>query len=458
MKRRTAKSGASAAFAHSADLPDSLTSLVKGASPLRILTVDIDQPLPDLRANDHYSAAYVLLSRKGVYRGEVVIDLLTDAASIQDHLREAVTQLKGTLTDDSVLLALSDRELPRISIVVPTIVERIEELRRCIASIEQLDYPNFELLLVDNRRVVPGQDPLPALVHGRTWLRVIRESRSGISAARNEGVANADGDVVAFTDDDVRVDPQWLRALGTRLALNPDLDAVTGLILPAELESPAQIWFERYYNGFNGQRTFLPLILKADGRSSRMLRGSRILARDLTGAVRDSFPVYGAGAYAAGANMAFRTSTLRRIGGFDVALGTGTPARGGEDLAAIITVLWTRGSVGYEPTAVVHHRHRSEYVELLTLMDGEGTGFTAMLTSLVRDDPRHVFGLSVQFLLSLRKLVFERARRLRGLSTVGPKVRARDPLFPPELSKREFRACLRGPRAYLRSRSEWNSS
>lgn len=296
MKRRTTKSGASAAFADSADLPDSLTSLVKGASPLRILTVDVDQPLPDLRGNDRYSAVYVLLSRKGVYRGEVGIDLLTGAASIQDHLREAVTQLKRTLTNDSDLLVLLDRELPRISIVVPTIVERTEELRRCIASIEQLDYPNFELLLVDNRRVVPVPDPLPALVHGRTWLRVIRESRPGISAARNEGVSNADGDVVAFTDDDVRVDSQWLRALGTRLALNPDLDAVTGLILPAELESPAQIWFERYYNGFNGQRTFLPLILSADDRSSRMLSGSRILARDLTGAVRDSFPVYGAGA------------------------------------------------------------------------------------------------------------------------------------------------------------------
>jgi cellulose synthase/poly-beta-1,6-N-acetylglucosamine synthase-like glycosyltransferase len=50
--------------------------------------------------------------------------------------------------------------------------------------------------------------------------------------------------------------------------------------------------------------------------------------------------VYGVGAFDAGANMAFRRTALEKIGGFDVALGAGTPARGGEDLAALISVLW----------------------------------------------------------------------------------------------------------------------
>jgi hypothetical protein len=338
---------------------------------------------------------------------------------------------------------------------VPTIVQRIEELRRCIESIERLDYPSFDLLLVDNRRVIPAADPLPALVQGRPWLRVIRESRPGISAARNEGVARADGDVIAFTDDDVQVDRQWLRAIGTRMALNPSLEAVTGLILPTELESPAQIWFERYYGGFNGQRTFTPLTLEADGHSQRLLRGSRILARDSTGNQSRSFAIYGVGAYAAGANMAFRKSTLARIGGFDLALGTGTPARGGEDLASVINVLWTGGQVGYEPTAVAFHQHRRGYGELLTLMDGNGVGFTAMLTSLVRNDPRHLLSLTSQFSSALKQIALQRARKVRGMSTVGTPDQGAEPLFPSDLAKREFRAYLRGPIAYLRSRSMW---
>ena len=92
---------------------------------------------------------------------------------------------------------------------------------------------------------------------------MVRERRPGISAARNAGVAAATGEIIAFTDDDVRVDPLWLRAIGERFASDSAIEAVTGLILPAELETPAQVWFERYYGGFSGERTFAPLTLKA---------------------------------------------------------------------------------------------------------------------------------------------------------------------------------------------------
>ena len=55
---------------------------------------------------------------------------------------------------------LVDSDLPRISVVVPSIVEQIEEVEQCIEAIGQLDYPNFEVLLVDNRRKLPAIDPL----------------------------------------------------------------------------------------------------------------------------------------------------------------------------------------------------------------------------------------------------------------------------------------------------------
>jgi cellulose synthase/poly-beta-1,6-N-acetylglucosamine synthase-like glycosyltransferase len=319
-----------------------------------------------------------------------------------------------------------------------------------------LDYPDFELILVDNRRTTPHPDPLTEMVKDRLWLKVVRESKPGISAARNKGVAESTGEFIAFTDDDVYVDRQWLRAIGTRFMRDPALDAVSGLILPSELESPAQIWFERYYGGFNGQRSFEASTLEAGGSRSKFLRGSRIVVRNDKGIEIKKFSIYGVGAYAAGANMAFRKSALERIGGFDVALGTGTPARGGEDLAAVISTLWTGGRLGFEPSALAHHRHRREYSELLTLMDGNGIGFTALLTSLVRNDPRHLLGLGSQLSLGIRQIIVQRARKIRGVAKGTSSAQSTEPLFPAELAHREFRAYLRGPAAYFKSRRVWS--
>jgi glycosyltransferase involved in cell wall biosynthesis len=454
LRKRNIRKQAIAGSANQDDLPESLMAMAARAGPVRILVINIEDRLPELHADDHYRDAYVVLCRGGVCIGDVMINLTTGLESIHNRLRETITSLQAMVPDLANRPVVVDSDLPYISIVIPTIVTRTDALRRCIECIEELDYPNYEVLLVDNRRLLPESDPLPGLVDGKA-LRVIRESRPGVSAARNAGVANADSDVIAFVDDDVRVDRQWLRAIGTRLAMNPEMEVVTGLILPAEMESPAQIWYERYYGGFNGPRTFLPLTLEADPRSPRLLRGSRILTRDSRGAAHRSLPVYGIGAYSAGANMTFRKSTIERIGYFDVALGTGTPALGGEDLAAIITVLWTGGKMGYEPSAVTYHQHRREYSELLRMLDGNGLGFTAMLASLVRSDPRHLLGLSSQFSSAVKKIVVERGRKIRGMSADETINQKSGPLYPSFLAKREFRAFLRGPLGYFRSRLWW---
>jgi hypothetical protein len=293
------------------------------------------------------------------------------------------------------------------------------------------------------------------MVQDRPWLRVLRERRPGVSAARNTGAAAASGEVVAFTDDDVRVDCQWLRAIGTRFALNPRVEAVTGLILPAELETPAQIWFERYYGGFSGERTFAPVTLEADASHRWLLSGSRVLARDANAVEPRRISVLAVGGYGAGANIAIRKSTFERIGGFDYALGAGTLTHGGEDLAMMISILWTGGQVGYEPAAFVHHRHRQEYAELLKQMHGYGLGFTAMLTSLVRNDPRHLLSILSQ----LPKIILWKAAqlvdRVRGRRRNGVNDQGTVPSYPSTLFRRETWAYLRGPRAYLRSRTAW---
>lgn len=417
--------------------------------PVKIVLVNVEDTLPELHADSKYSDALVIGYRDDVPLAALDIDLRPSAPPVRDQLGALFTGARETVDTYP-----QTKVLPTISVVVPTIVARREDLLLLLDGFGEVKYPEVEFILVDNRRLVPEDDPLPGLIAGRRNIKVIREERPGISAARNAGIAAAVGDIVAFTDDDVRVEPNWLLALGRRFVSDPELDAVTGLILPAEMETPAQIWFERYYGGFSGERTFAPLKLRS-APSLRALRGSRVVVTDTDGKEVRRFSVYGAGAYGAGANMAFRRSTLLKHGSFDLALGTGTPARGGEDLAMLISILWSGGSVGYEPAAVAHHRHRRELEELHHQLRGNGLGFTAMLTSLVLHDTRHLLGLGSQLPIAGWQMVKQSLKRLRGrkvtTDAVRPDAHAAE-YYPRNLVIQELRGYPLGPSAYWQSR------
>lgn len=422
--------------------------------PTRVLVVDLDLPMPVLEADDRYQSVLVVGTREDIPCGAVHIDLGPKAPAVAEQLASLFSTAVGATPAPPV----PDDGLPTITVVVPTIVRRHEDLQLLLDGFARVDYPHVEFLLVDNRLVLPADDPLPDLVAGRSRIRVVREVRPGISAARNAGIAAAIGEIIAFTDDDVLVEPGWLRAIGSRFTTEPALDAVTGLILPAEMETSAQIWFERYYGGFSGERTFAPLTLRA-AAGPRWLRGSRTLVHDAAGNPVREFAVYGAGAYGAGANMAFRRSTLLRLGEFDLALGTGTPSRGGEDLAMLIRILWSGGAVGYEPAAVAHHRHRREVEELLHQLRGNGLGFTAMLTSLILADRRHLLGLGSQLPLAGWRMLRQSLVRIRGMKVgaAGPAHVAGTELYPRQLVINELRGYPIGPLAYLRSRRQMNA-
>jgi glycosyltransferase involved in cell wall biosynthesis len=438
------------------DIPASLRAMAAEAGPARVVSVDVDEARPELRADHRYKNAWVVLCKNDIPRCMVMLNLEDDATQIQSRLEELVHRIQTSWRDESVVDVVPDRDLPKISVVVPTTVERIEELGRCLEAIERLDYPPHEVIVVDNRPKLPLDDPLPALVADKPWVKVVHETRRGVSAARNAGVAAASGEVIAFTDDDVIVDAHWLRAIGSRLTLDPGTEAITGLIVPAELETPSQIWFERYFGGFGSERTFSSITLEV-APSRRFMRGSRVLVRDAKGAEQRRFSIYGVGAYGAGANMAFRKSTLERLGGFDPVLGVGTPAPGGEDLVVLINILRQGGRVGYEPAAYVHHRHRREYSQLLKQIDGYGLGYTAMLVALIRRDRRHVLCLLSQLPAALKWKSIQGVQRIGQGKSRSTSSQNRIGLYPSELFKRELLAYLRGPFAYLRSVRAWRA-
>ena len=211
-----------------------------------------------------------------------------------------------------------------ISVIVCT-YNRLDTLRRMLtsffaqASLESVDY---ELIVVDNN----STDGTRALAHEfeqYASLSYVFEARQGLSCARNRGVAESHGDIVAFLDDDVIVDRNWLRKL-KKCFDESNADVVGGRSYLVFEQDPPQ-WL--------GSR-FQTWLSKVDHGSSRI-------------------PVQG-GLY--GLNLSFRKSTLLDTGGFNEDLGRkGRLLFAGEEEEVIQKIRAAGGSIYYDPDVVVGH-------------------------------------------------------------------------------------------------------
>ncbi|MFJ9664052.1 glycosyltransferase [Streptomyces sp. NPDC101219] len=319
---------------------------------------------------------------------------------------------------------------PYTTVVVAT-RERAGQLARALDSLLAQDHPRFEVVVVDN---APVTDETHDLVHRKYGERVryLREPVPGLAVAHNAGLAQARGEVVAFTDDDVVADPRWLTELTAPFAADPRLGCVTGLILPARLRTPAQVLLESH-GGF--AKGFTPATY--DPREP---------PRD-----EPLFP-FTAGRFGSGANMAFRTGVLRAVGGFDPATGAGTPARGGDDLYGFVRVLAQGHRLRYTPYALVWHHHRETWADLETQAYGYGAGLTAYLTAVLVDRPALLPAFLARLpggLAHARSLTA--VRDTDGGGTPGAHHTRTHP-WPRRLSRLQRRGMLYGPVGYLRAR------
>jgi GT2 family glycosyltransferase len=311
---------------------------------------------------------------------------------------------------------------PRVSVAIAT-RDRHRELEACLLSLIRGAGSLEEIIVVDNAPTSPAAQVVDR-VAAQTELAVRYELEPlpGLALAHNRALSVARGEIVAFLDDDVIVQPTWLPELLRAFDLDPDVACVTGAIIPAELETAAQGWLEQFggfAKGFERQ---------VFDRASAPTRGPL-------------YP-YAAGSFGSGANMAFRTSVLRSLGGFDPAIGAGTPAKGGDDLAAFLSVVSAGYTLVYQPTALVFHRHRRDYEGLRRTTFGYGVGLTAYLTKAVLDEPAR-----------LLDLVRAAPRGLaHGLRSSSPKHSKKQADYPRELTRRERYGMLLGPFAYLWSR------
>lgn len=346
--------------------------------PMLALDFELTAPFEDLRLVDRYTAARVLVRMHGTPLGSVDVPIVAGALRRSTVLHAIVDRLHERVAEESIRRSLLCRGVPaeldlrdvlapgaahapasslHVTVAVCT-RDRPDDAARCLSALEQIVYDRLDVVVVDN---APSTDATARLVAERfPWARYVREDTPGLDHARNRAILSCrpESDVIAYADDDVRVDQGWIGAIAGGFAADPAAGCVTGLVVPAELEHEAQLVFEAY-GGF--------------GKGFRRRRHLTSPTRPLP------WHLLGAGQFGTGANMAFRLSIFRDIGLFDPALDVGTKTNGGGDLEMFMRVLKGGWALVYEPRAIVRHRHRRTMPELERQLTDHGLGFRSYL-------------------------------------------------------------------------------
>jgi glycosyltransferase involved in cell wall biosynthesis len=282
--------------------------------PIPILTIDakaaagfsMDQP------------SLFIFSAYGLPIGQAYAEVgdLGLAEAAERALRTRAEPLSGSPGSVSVVICTRDRP---------------EELARCLSSFVAQSLRADEIIVVDNASV----DDRTRLAAEAAGAKYVREARPGLDIARNTGALAAVSNIVAYTDDDVVLHPDWLRNLVSAFDA-PEIDAVTGLVLPAELTTEAQYIFESAWGFGKGYKRI-----------------------DFDSAFYDRTRHRGCPAWniGAGASMAFRREVFGRLGLFDIRLDVGAAGCSG-DSEYWYRILHNGGICRYEPTAVAYHFHR----------------------------------------------------------------------------------------------------
>jgi GT2 family glycosyltransferase len=214
---------------------------------------------------------------------------------------------------------LDPDKAPRISVVVCS-YNGENTIRDCMRAVTVLDYPNYEVLVINDGSV----DRTAEIVSEYPSVRRIDTEQGGLSRARNIGMRTASGEIVAYIDDDAFPEPDWL----THLALmftSTDHVGVGGPNLPPP-DDPA----------------IADCVANSPGGPSHVL---------FSDSVAEHLP---------GCNMAFRRDAIMAIEGFDEQFRIA-----GDDVDLCWRLQDQGGTLGFSPCAVVWHRRRSKVKQYL---------------------------------------------------------------------------------------------
>jgi GT2 family glycosyltransferase len=206
-----------------------------------------------------------------------------------------------------------DYQWPKVSIVVCS-CNGARTIAETLAALESLEYPDYEIIVIDD-----GSIDQTSTIANKHSVRLIRTENNGLSAARNQGLAAATGEIIAYIDDDAYPDPHWLTYLAASF-LRTEHAGIGG----PNLAVP-------------GDGAIADCVANAPGGPIHVL---------LSDDIAEHIP---------GCNMAFRREKLLAIGGFDPRF------RAAGDDVDLCWRLQERGwTLGFAPSAVVwHHRRNS---------------------------------------------------------------------------------------------------
>ena len=215
---------------------------------------------------------------------------------------------------------------PRVSVVVCAYnAERTVDA--CLASLEELRYPSYEVVVVNDG----STDSTREIAERYTRFKLINQPNHGLAVARNVGMEAADGEIIAYTDSDCVVDPDWLTYLAYKFVEDGCL-AVGGPNLPPPEESAVASY-----------------VAASPGGPTHVL---------LNDEVAEHIP---------GCNMAFTKRALQEVGGFEPIF-----AAAGDDVDLCWRLQNQGHAIGFSPAAMVWHFHRNTVRAYLNQQRGYG--------------------------------------------------------------------------------------
>jgi len=201
---------------------------------------------------------------------------------------------------------------PRVSVIVCS-YNGGKTLDRCLESLKEVDYPNYEVVLVDDG----SKDNTPEIAARHPWIVSIRQENRGLSFARNVGGHAATGEIIAYTDSDCMADPDWLYYL-VHTITSGEYAGVGG----PNISPPAEDWIQA-------------CVSAAPGGPSHVL---------LTDVVAEHIP---------GCNMAFYKWAFEKVGGFDPEY-----RKAGDDVDFCWRLQQEGEVIAFSPAAIVWHYRR----------------------------------------------------------------------------------------------------
>ena len=386
---------------------------------IKVVEIELSQPLEALHCPG-YSAVQALVQFHQVPIGMIHLSLqqgVCSAAAIaqaifphytwqisRELVRQQIAQPQTWNLPDLLAATPASGGSPGVSslplsITVAFCPQATANLTPCLEALQQLG-EHLEILVIE---AAPQSSDLEQQVNqSYSNLHYCSTPEPGRNAARNLAIAKAAGEILAFTDERAIVSANWVERLVMAFVAHPDVVAVTGLVLPEELETEAQQWFEMGYGLGRG----------CDRKRYSLDRTQPV-----------SWPMLGTMQIGSGVNMAFRRQCLSQVGGFDPTLVRGD----GGDWEIFSRLLLQGQPLLYEPTAMLRYRAPRSESELQQQLTEMMMAFYAYLRVGIKRHPQQWFQfvclggwkLARLVLAYLRPLVIPRhliAAELRGVA------------------------------------------